>query len=95
MHRYLVSVIGVFSKHLRLFPVKTKSGTPIASAFRSIFHDDSRRVLWVLTDKGKEFQIKQFQDMLRDEGIQFQVCKIPDIKCAVVERAHSLIRNRI
>jgi len=26
--------------------------------------------------------------MLRDESIQFQVCRNPDVQCAVVERAH-------
>ena len=72
------------------------SGPSIASAFRSIFqHNDSRRPVWVRTDKVKEFLNKQFQEMLRDEGIQFQVCKNPDVKCIVVERAHMTIRDLI
>ena len=33
--------------------------------------------------------------MLRDEGIQFQVCRNPDVKCAVVERVHRTIRGRL
>jgi hypothetical protein len=33
--------------------------------------------------------------MLRDEGIQFQVCRNPDEKCAVVERFHKTIRDRL
>jgi len=33
--------------------------------------------------------------MLRDEGIQFQVFKNPDVKCAIVERAHRTIRERL
>ena len=33
--------------------------------------------------------------MLREEGIQFQVCKNRDVKCAVVERAHRTIRDRM
>ena len=34
--------------------------------------------------------------MLRDEGgIQFQVCRNPDLKCAVVERVHRTIRDRL
>jgi hypothetical protein len=76
-------------------PAKTKSGPAITSAFRSLFHDnDSRRPLWVRTDKGKEFLNKHFQDILRDEGIHFQVCRNPDVKCAVVESAHRTIRDR-
>ena len=95
MYRYILSVIDVFSKYLHLLSVKTKSGPAITSAFRSLFHDDSRRPVWVRTDKGTEFLNKHFQDMLRDEGIQFQVFRNPDVKCAVVERAHRTVRDRV
>jgi len=33
--------------------------------------------------------------MLRDEGIQFQFCRNPDVKCAFVERVHWTIRKRL
>ena len=33
--------------------------------------------------------------MLRGEGVQFQVRKNPDLKCAVVERVHRTIRDRL
>jgi len=89
--RYILAVIDVFSKFLYLIPVKTKSGPAFTEAFRSIFDDKlklpSRRPVCVSTDKGKEFLNKDFQDMLRNEGIQFQVCRNPDVICAVVERA--------
>jgi len=79
--------------------VKTKSGPAVTAAFLSIFDEKpkltSRRPVWVRTDKGKEFLNKQFQDMLRDEGIQFQVCRNPDVKCAVVELAQRMIRDRL
>jgi len=32
--------------------------------------------------------------MLREEGIQFQVCRNPDLKCAIVELVHLMIRDR-
>jgi len=76
--------------------VKTKSGPAVTSAFRSLFHDDdSRRPVWVRKEKGKEFLNKHFQDMLRDEGIQFQVCRNYDVKCAVAERAPRKISDRL
>jgi hypothetical protein len=31
--------------------------------------------------------------MLKHEGIQFQVCKIPDVKCSVVERVQRTLRE--
>jgi hypothetical protein len=33
--------------------------------------------------------------MLKREGIQHQICKNPDVKCSIVERAHRTIRDRI
>lgn len=33
-------------------------------------------------------------DALKHEGIQFQVCDDPDVKCADVERSHRKIRYR-
>jgi len=79
--------------------VKTNRGPAVTAAFRSIFDDKSKltsgRPVWVRTDKGKEFLNKDFQDMLRDEGIQFQVCRNPEGKCAVEERAQRTIRETI
>ena len=31
--------------------------------------------------------------MLLDEGIHFQVCKNPNVKCEVLERTHRTIRD--
>jgi len=31
--------------------------------------------------------------MLRDEGVQFQVCRNTDLKCALVERVRSTIHD--
>jgi len=97
--KYNLSVIDAFSKFLYLIPVKTKCGTSVTAAFRSIFDDKpklpSRRPVWLRTDKGKEFRNKHFQDMLRDEGIQFQVCRNPDVKCAILEHSLRTIRDRL
>jgi len=54
-----------------------------------------RRPVWVRTDKGKEFLNSAFQNLLKHEGIQFQVCRNPDIKCSVVERAQRTIRDKL
>ena len=54
-----------------------------------------RRPVWVRTDKEKEFLNTTFQNLLKHEGIQFQVCKNPDIKCPVIERTHRTIRDKL
>jgi transposase len=48
----------------------------------------------VRTDKGKEFLNTQFQELLKREGIEFQVCRNPDVKCAVVERVNRTLRDK-
>jgi hypothetical protein len=51
--------------------------------------------MWVRTDKGKQILNKHFQDTLRDEGIQFQVRKNPNVKCELVQRVHRTNRDRL
>jgi transposase InsO family protein len=97
-YRYLLTVIDVFSKFLHIVPLKVKTGPAVTSAFHSIFKDPkySRKLpVWVRTDKGKEFLNKQFENMLKHEKIQFQVCRNPDVKCAIVERVQKTLRDKI
>jgi len=42
-YKYISSVIDVFSKFLQLIPLRSKTGTVVASAYISIFEDSSRR----------------------------------------------------
>jgi len=39
----------------------------------------------VRTDYGKEFLNPHFQDMLKNEGIVFQVYRNHDVKCSIIE----------
>jgi hypothetical protein len=99
--KYLFTANDVFSKFLHIVPLKSKTGPAVTSAFKSIFNDPRyskplrRRPIWVRTDRGKEFLNKTFQDTLKHEGIQFQVCRNPDVKCTVVERVHRTIREKL
>ena len=96
--KYL-SAIDVFSKYLHVMPLKSKTGSFITAAFQSVLKDRRysrpvhRRSVWLQADRGNEFSNRQFQDMLKSEGIQFHVCRNPDVKCAVVERIHRTLRK--
>jgi len=80
-----LSVIDVFSEYLHLIPIRTKNGSSVISAFRSISDEfRRRRPIFVRTDKGKEFLNKQFQ-----------VCRNHDLKCAVAERVHLTTPDRL
>ena len=100
-HRYLLQVIEVFSKYLHSIPLRTKTGKEVASALESILQDPKytkpirRRPVWVRSDKGKEFLNTHFQTLLKREGFEFQVCRNPDVKCAVVERVNRTLRDKL
>jgi hypothetical protein len=98
---YLLSVIDVFSKYLQVVPLKSKIGPSVTAAFESLLKDRRyskpvrRRPFWLQTDRGFEFSNRPFQDTLKREGIQFHVCRNPNLKCAVVERTHHTLRNKL
>jgi hypothetical protein len=76
--------------------LKTKTGKAVSAAFETVLNDAKYlKPLKSSTDKGKEFLNATFQHLLKQEGIQFQVCKNPDIKCSVIERAHRTIRDKL
>jgi len=99
-HRYLLIVI-VFSKYLLILPLKSITGKAVSEAFETVLNDDKymkplkRRPILVRTDKSKVFLGSTFQKLLKQEGIQFQVCKSPDVKCSCIERAHRTIRDKL
>ena len=84
-----------------MVPLKSKSGKDVSSAFQSVLEDlrylkpIKRRPVWVRTDKGKEFLNASFQNLLKREGIQFEVCRNPDIKCSIVERVQRIVRDKL
>jgi len=100
-YKFLLTVIDVFSKYLHIVPLKSKTGIVVTSAFKSILENPKyskpiqRQTIWVRTDKGKEFLHRHFQDMLKSKGIQFQVCRNPDVKCSITERAQRTMRDRL
>jgi hypothetical protein len=99
-HRYLLQVIDVFSKYLHSIPLHTKTGKEVKSAFVTLLQEPKytkpirRRPVWVRTDNGKEFLNTQFQTLLKREGMEFQVCRNRDLKCAVVERVNRTLRDK-
>ena len=99
-YRYLLAVIDVFSKFLHIVPMRSKTGTAVALTFGSIFKDPKyskplrRGPIWVQTDRGKFFN-RSFQDMWKNESIQFQVCRDPNVKCAISEPSHRTIRDQL
>ncbi|XP_053597503.1 uncharacterized protein LOC128668460 [Microplitis demolitor] len=58
-NKYLLTVIDIFSKYAWAVPIKSKSGSDVTSAMKSIFEQE--RVPENLhIDQGKEFYNKEF-----------------------------------
>ena len=94
VYKYLLTVIRLF----KILAYSPKTGRDVSSAFLSVLQDRKylkplkRRPVCVRTE---EFLNTTFQNLLKHEGTQFQVCKKPDIKCCVVERAHRSVRDKL
>ena len=101
INKFLLTAIDVFSKFLHVVPLRLKTGKDRTTAFLSLFKDPTysgsvrKRSIMVRTDEGKEFLNKTFQDMLKREGIEFSVCRNPDVKCTVIDRTHRTLRDKL
>ena len=92
-YRYLLIVIGVFSKQAWVKKLKKKDGKSVTNAFDEIFVTCKPAKLQ--TDKGKEFLNVSFQRRLVDLGIQFYVSQNEDIKASVVKRFNRTFKTKM
>ena len=60
--KYLLTIIDVFSKFVRIVPVKTKHWTGNCNAFLKIFGEHKPTKMWV--DKGREFYNKDVRKLV-------------------------------
>jgi transposase InsO family protein len=91
--RYLLTVIDVFSKFAWVIPVRNKSATDIAEAFKELFKSSApRKPKKIQTDAGKEFLNSDVQKLFKSKSIQHFVSD-SDKKAAVVERFNRTIQD--
>ena len=53
--RFLLCVIDIFSKYIRVIPLKDKKGITITNAFQKILDESNRKPNKIWVDKGSEF----------------------------------------
>ena len=71
-HKFLTTVIDIFTKYVRAIPLKNRSGLSTTNGFKTILSEgpqggsDSRKPekLWV--DRGSEFYNKTFKSLLKE-----------------------------
>lgn len=94
-HRYILTVIDIFSKFAWAVPVKNKDGKSVRDAFKSVLESaDPRKPERLQTDKGKEFFNREFTALMKLNGIQHFASE-SDQKAAVVERFNRTLKTRI
>ena len=68
--RYLLCVVGLFSKYVFVVPLKDKKGTTIANAFQSILNNSKRKPKKIWVDQGSEFYNTHFKKRLKNNNIE-------------------------
>jgi len=90
-YKYILVVIDTFSRYAWVEPLKTKSSNDVLEAFKKI---EARMPgglgKSLMTDQGKEYVNKQFQNYIRNAGVEVI---IPNHKCPHVERFNRTFQN--
>ena len=93
-HRYLLTVIDIFSRYAYARPLKSKSGPDVALALESIFKENGVTPRLLQTDQGLEFYNQHVRNVLDKYGIElFSIYS--DKKAAIVERFNRTLKTRM
>lgn len=92
-HKYLLTVIDVFSRYGWSLPLKNKTGASVTSALKTLFKN--RQPLTLQSDKGTEFVNATVQKYLKNQGISFHTTHNPDIKAAIIERFNRTLKSKM
>lgn len=91
----LLTVIDIFDKYAWVEPLRGKTARETARGFAAVLERAApRRPRLVQSDSGGEFRGKEFQSLLRREGIAFRET-LGAVKAAVVERFNRTLRDRL
>src|SRR5258705_1246474 len=94
-YAYLLTVIDCFSKYAWVAPMKSKKSAEVASVFESILSSSGRSPYKLQTESVGEFVGREFQNLLRKEGITFFGALNEAVKCAIVERWNRTLKTRM
>lgn len=84
--KFILAVIDCFTRYAWCIPIKRKTPSEIIRAFDILFSETSRRPVKLQSDKGKEFDNKNFKKYLAEKEIGFQTTRDPATKAAMCER---------
>lgn len=90
-HKFLLTVIDVFSKFAWVRPIKNKSASSIVTAFKSIF-SEGRLPQRIQTDEGSEFINKSLKNFLKTINLY---TLNSEMKAAIIERFNRTLRQKM
>ena len=70
-YRFLLVCIDVFSKYLRVVPLKTKTCPALVEAFKVIL-SSCRKPEKIMTDQGTEFLNRYFRALMKEQDIELE-----------------------
>ena len=68
--RFLLCVIGIYSKYAWVVPLKDKKDVSIVNAFQSILKESNRKPNKIWVDKGSEFYNRSMKSWLGKNDIE-------------------------
>ena len=91
--KYLLCAIDLFSKYVRVVPIKDKKRTSIVNAFKKIISEKRKsNKIWV--DQDSEFYNKSFKDFLKINNIEMY-STYNEEKSVVAERFIKTLKNKV
>lgn len=93
-HRFVLTVIDIFSRYGWARPLKSKHGLGVARAFKSIFDTDQRIPKRIQTDQGTEFENRHVRQLFNEHHIELFSVKSA-FKAALVERFNRTLKHKL
>ena len=92
-YRFILTVIDIFSRFAWARPLRSKSGSEVAAAFKDIFQE-GRIPKRIQTDQGKEFENHHVRSLFSQHNIELFSVKSA-YKAAIVERFNRTLKHKL
>lgn len=93
-YKYILMAIDCFSKRAFARALKTKTGTEVSQATKSILEEIGSAPKNIQTDLGKEFYCAPFKSLMNKNGIN-HYSTYTEMKASIVERLNRTIKGRM
>ena len=92
-YRFLLAVIDIFSKFAWAVPTKTKSGSDVTAAMRSVL-EQGRQPRRLHVDQGKEFYNATFKNLMEEYNIRLY-STFSNLKASICERFNRTLKTKM